>query len=333
MSLEPYDDEIIDAEIVDDAGPAEPEFEINVGVYAELDEDLYHRGVCAGGEESLSHSGMKTLLGKTPAHYRHEVDHRDERESNAAFDLGHAFHQRVLGVGAPIIEVRATDWRTNAAKAQRDEYRAAGYTPLLSKDYRRVMNMVDSFFEHLPYAAENLRHGAGHPEVSIFARDPDTKVMLRARLDWLTLDRRTIIDVKTAADADPYKFGKRAFDFGYYLQRAVYPFVAQLAGLPIEDMVFVQIESAPPYLPSITRLTADDVEFGMTQARRAIAMFAECQTTGRWPGYPVEPVTVSLPPWATRARTTAGQDLSLADPHSDASGLLDDLERIMANDQ
>ena len=71
---------------------------LQLGLTADVPEQLYHRGVI-DGEPSLSHSGMKTLLGKSPAHFRCEIDHPEDREQKKYFDLGSAVHAYALGAG------------------------------------------------------------------------------------------------------------------------------------------------------------------------------------------------------------------------------------------
>ena len=70
--------------------------QLQLGLTAGVPEALYHRGI-VDGEESLSHSGMKTILGRSLTHFRREVDHPEDRAQKRAFDLGSAAHAYVLG--------------------------------------------------------------------------------------------------------------------------------------------------------------------------------------------------------------------------------------------
>lgn len=273
------------------------------GVY-QLDEETYHGDPVPGG--SLSASGSKKLLPPScPAKYRHWADHG--QPAKAAFDLGHAAHALALGVGAPIVEIAEDSWRKKAAQEAANEARAAGATPLLTEDVERVHAMAAALREH-PLASvlfDPQRGGA--PEQSLFARDPETGVMRRARLDWLPPaqdGRRLVIpDYKTCASAEPGAIAKTLENFGYKIQAPWYLDLAVdlgLAGQLPPAFVFVFQEKDPPYVVTVAEPDEEALAWGRAAARRALALYRSCTETGRWPGYSDEVVTVGLPAWAIR---------------------------------
>ena len=291
------------------------------GIHHGLDEATYHRGIVAG-EPSLSHSGMKALLAKTASKFKWENDHHEEPNRDD-FDLGSATHTLVLGVGPEPYDMGVTDWRKPAVRAERERVKAAGLMPLKSQDYAKAHAMARSVLNH-QRAAELLRDGS--PEVSMFARDPDSNVMLRARLDWLRDDGR-IVDFKTAADANPAHFGRRALDFGYYIQDPTYRHIAEQCGIDVDGFEFVLVESEPPYDVSVCHLGPASKELGWMHAQQAIELFAECMTTGAWPGYPAESVEVDLPYWALRDIDLRNQSESDENPGINA-GIFEFLDSI-----
>jgi hypothetical protein len=270
----------------------------DAGVY-ELPEDLYHADPVPEG--SLSVSGAKKLLPPScPAIYRWEREHG--RPHKPAFSFGHAAHKLVLGVGADLVEVEADDWRTNAAKAIRDEALERGAVPLLSKDMRTVEAMAMALHQH-PIAAALLRADAGVPEASLFWRDDKTGVMRRGRLDWLPNarpDGRLIIpDYKTADSAEPGAFARSAAKYGYHMQAPWYLDGVEALNLA-EDAAFVFIvqEKTAPYLVSVVELDSLALRIGRERNRQAIDTYLECRTTDTWPGYADDVTLVSLPRWA-----------------------------------
>lgn len=265
------------------------------GLIFDLDEGIYHVGIVAG-EPSLSHSGMKTLLTKTAARFRFQTDHRDRSDVRPEFELGSAVHSLVLGAGPGLLDMEVTDWRSPKVRAEAAAARTEGLIPLRSQDYAKAHAMAAAVAKHAR-AAELLRDG--RPEVSAFARDPGTGVMLRARFDWLRDDGR-LVDFKTAADASPDRFARRALDFGYYIQDAAYRAVAEWCGVDVAGFEFVLVESEPPYEVSVCHLGPASVELGGLHARKAIDLYAECVASGEWPSYPDESVEVDLPGWALR---------------------------------
>ncbi len=286
---------------------------LKLGMTAGVPEDLYHQGI-VDGESSLSHSGMKTLLGKTPFHFRHEVLHPEDRVQKKSFDLGSAAHAYVLGAGAEqIAEIRKggndahpfgtgepyDDFRTKDAQTKRDLAYAMNLTPILAKDVERVHAMVAELRRH-PLASELLAPGSGTPEVSAFVRDPESGVLLRARFDWLRNDNRAI-DFKTVGRlADPRSFSKAAFEYGYFLQDPTYRHVAALCDYSIEEFHFVLQETTPPYAVSVCHLGPATLELGRLKMRQAIALYAACVAAGEWPAYSQESVEVDVPFWALR---------------------------------
>lgn len=312
---------------------------------AGVPEALYHRGI-VDGEPSLSHSGMKTLLGKTPAHFRHEVDHPEDRTQKKSFDLGSAAHAYVLGAGQDMIaEIRRgggddehpfgtgepyEDFRTKDAQTKRDLAYSLDLVPILARDTERVHAMVAALMRH--ERAAELLTAPGTSEVSAFVRDPETGVLLRARFDRLRGDG-LIVDYKTGVTADPVAFSKRAFDYGYYLQDPTYRHVLQLCDVEPAGFEFVLQETTPPYEVAVVHLEEPTRALGTLRMRLAIEIFAECSQTGVWPGYPAESVGVDVPLWALRAagiQTNSTSSELSGDSTTDVSGLLDDLERILA---
>ena len=312
--------------------------QLQLGLTAGVPEALYHRGI-VDGEPSLSHSGMKTLLGRTPLHYRHEVDHPEDRVEKRSFDLGSAAHAYILGSDAGIAEIRMgapTDehpygsgpaydsYRTKDAQTKRDRAYAEDLTPILARDVSRVQAMVQALRSHAR-AAELLEAGSGIPEVSGFARDPESGVLLRARFDWLRHDG-IAVDYKSAGrTADPATFGRLAWDYGYFLQDPTYRHVAALCDASISEFHFVIQETSPPFAVSVTHLGPATLELGRRRMREAITRFSECVAAGVWPGYPDASVEVDVPYWALRDLETVPGDDDEAVIDSAALQLLESL--------
>jgi hypothetical protein len=84
------------------------------GLIHGMSDAVYH-----GGPE-LSSSAMKTLL-DSPARYQHE---RANRVEKSAYDLGHAVHAKILGAGLDVAVLDFPDYRTKAARDERDGARA-----------------------------------------------------------------------------------------------------------------------------------------------------------------------------------------------------------------
>ena len=267
------------------------------GIY-DLPADVYHRDPVPGG--SLSASGSRKLLPPhCPAAYRYEREHKPIPTKE--FSFGHAAHKLILGVGPEIVVVEADNWRTSAAQEQRDDAIAGGQTPLLTRDYEIVKAMAKALREH-PVASALFEPGSGKAEQSLFWRDPETSIWCRSMLDWLRNPgpgRLVVPDYKTAVSASPVEFEKALDNYDYYRQAAWYLDAVHVLGLADHPaFVFVVQEKTPPYLVSVFEPDSLALEAGRHYNRQARLVFAECQESGRWPGYSDEVELISLPPWA-----------------------------------
>ena len=165
----------------------------------------------------------------------------------------------------------------------------AGKTILKADEWHRVAGMTQALKSELPIQ-KILR--SGKPEVSIFALDPETGVLLKGRLDWVapeyTLDLKTFsltgdktID-KTVADAIYWR--------GYYRQAYYYDLIRRLALKEDHgraDFVMAFVESDAPHETRIKRLlpkVGGEVNMYWEQARivvrDSIRLYARCME--RW---------------------------------------------------
>ncbi len=274
------------------------------GVY-DLPIEEYHRDPVAGG--SLSCSGSRRLIPPScPAKFRWHADHPGEDHA-PHFDVGSAAHKLVLGEGAEIVVIDAADWRTKAAKEQRDAAYAAGQTPLLAADYEVVEAMAEALRAH-PIAGRMFIPGKGKPEQTLIWRDERTGIMRRALLDWLPNAGRVFPDYKTALSAWPEDFRNPADRYGYAQQAAWYLDGVKALGLAGDDAAFVFVvqEKEAPYLVSVIELDQLSLRIGAQRNRQALSIFQWCTETGEWPGYGDDVSLVSLPNWTL---ATEGADL------------------------
>lgn len=263
------------------------------GVY-DIGDDEYHHDPTPTG--SLSSTEIRRLL-DAPAKFdwarRNGTEHKD------VFDFGSAAHSLVLGVGRPIVVLEHDDWRSKAARDERDDAYRNDYIPLLRKDWERVEAMAAALRLH-PLASALLNPDRGQPEQSAFWFD---RVWRRARFDWLPdvdPNRRLIIpDYKTANRADTRSFARSAASFGYHIQAAHYLAGAK-ATLNVAEPAFVFIvqEKDPPYLVNVVELDPYALQIGAALVEQAVDIYLRCTETGKWPGYGTEVNQACLPRWA-----------------------------------
>jgi hypothetical protein len=252
------------------------------GIFAGISNADYHRNPALGS------TSLKTLATKTPAHYQHDKAHP---KTSDAFDLGTVVHSIILEGDASGVEVCPfSAWTTKAAKDSRDEARAAGKIPLLTKDWLQVLNMRDAVMAH-PVARDLFTNHEA--EQSVFW-DEDG-LMLKCRPDaWKP---GLLIDLKTTRDANPNEFGKTAHEYGYHQSAAHYIDGVKAATGEELPFHFVLVEKSAPYLVSVVELDVEAVNIGRQLNDRAKRIYRECVETDTWPGYPNADL-IGLPMWA-----------------------------------
>lgn len=271
------------------------------GVY-DITNSQYHSDPVPGG--SLSSSGARKLIAPScPALFKYERENPPAPKDT--FDFGSAAHTVVLGKGDQLAIIDASDWKTKAAREERDEAREEGKIPILFEDYLVVEAMAAQIRNH-EFAAKLLAPAAGSPERALFWKDGS--IWRRALLDWLRdprPDRRTIItDYKTARAADEDSFAKDMANYGYHQQADWYIDAVKALGLDGNGQppvfLFIVQEKKAPYLVNVIQPDPTALAIGAYLNREALRTYKECTASGVWPGYGNEPKVVSLPAYVER---------------------------------
>lgn len=237
--------------------------EIEPGIYASMPEEEYH---AAAG---LSCSGMKQLA-VSPLNYWHHNLNPDRQPPEETYPqrFGKAVHCRLLEPARfsqsyavkrtpedyPGCLVTADDMKAwlaeqglpaTAKKKQEliDRIMAQGSYPpiwdllrddqgdavLLNRDEMAALDHLAAVVDADPYASAAL--SGGLPEVSFFVREPETGVVLKARMDYVRPS--ATFDLKTFSNARGKRTDKAVFDAIYYenyhLQAVAYHTIRDLA--------------------------------------------------------------------------------------------------------
>jgi hypothetical protein len=278
---------------------------------------------------------LKLAISKSPAHaYAAYIDKdAPPRADSAAFRIGSAVHCMLLEsdqfdaqfITPPADAPRKpTDAQRNAAKPSEatlaaiafwDDYaaRAADRTELTASEYAMAVQLYGSISSH-PALAAWFTGPSPLNELTLTWTDPATGAPCKGRLDAVRLlpDHIRILDLKSAAEADPPTFGRSALNYGYLLQGAFYrdgldscrQSLAEHLGLPpdaLNDLPivfeFIAAEKAYPWLVARYFLTEEQVQIGRDQYLRALAAVLAADATGYWPGYDHAALPLELPPW------------------------------------
>jgi hypothetical protein len=274
------------------------------GVYNITNEE-YHSDPCT--VPSLSRGTLVDLLYKSPAHAfaNHPRFTPQKPDNDKKYDIGQSAHGLFLEGIDKCVVVHADDWRTKAAKEQRDAAYAEGKTPLLAKQYDEVVEMVREAKASLATSEIGIQidDEDGKSEQSIFWIEGN--IWLRVRPDWNQVSPAMIIDYKTSESANPEAFCRKAISLGYDIQEALYKrgFRAIYGIEP--RFVFMVQEITKPYLCSFISLDPQFQDEARKKVERGINLWKYCIQTNDWFGYPTRVCHVEMPAWAMNWESTA----------------------------
>lgn len=258
-----------------------------VGIYCGMPADEYRRA------RGLSCS---TFNGPTPAHWR-----LPSKPATAAMRLGTLAHCAVLEPEE--LDKRyyrlpsglRFDSRTTAFKAAQE---AAGDREIVKpEEYDEALRLRDAVAANAT-AAQLLSGTADCAEVSAFAQDPETSLLMKCRPDWINPALGVLIDLKTAITAEPKEWGRKAAGLEYHFREAWYRQCWQMAGgFDVAGFVFVVVEKESAFV-ALYELPPEAIQAGERIMRQRLDTYSVCQVTGQWPGYSDLIETITWPTWA-----------------------------------
>lgn len=269
------------------------------GLVPDMDEDWYHMDPVQGG--SLSVTSSKLLLPPScPAIFKYRREH--PKPPTDSMQLGTVVHGLILRTGQEVAVIQHDDYRTKAAREQRDAALADGQVPMLYGDFIKAQAIAQAVRDH------DITGGLfaeGDAEQSVFWQDSEFGIWLRMRMDHATFfdGLPTIVDFKTTADVSPDSFAKSCADYGYYRQDPWYrEGWATVLGCDPDDIDFILavVQTEQPHLVMTYRLLPEHVDLGREQNRIAREVYRDCVKADIWPAWSESVEDLPLPGWAVR---------------------------------
>lgn len=250
--------------------------------------------------EAVNYSTAKYSL-KSPLAYRHVVD--NGTKTTGPMTLGSACHVGVLEPER--FERDVVIWNEPTKKGDKVAPRNggawehfkrlnAGKIILLQDEHDGVCSMRDAVRSD-PVAAPFLERGEA--EVAMVWTDPETGLLCKGRVDWITSglfdgDRfvsdpngePVIVGLKTAAEAGARMFAKQAARLYYHLQWAMYQEGYRVLTGRTPHMVEIAVESEPPHDTVAYEIGLDVTGPGLVLYHEALETIARCRKQGSWPG-------------------------------------------------
>lgn len=276
---------------------------------------------------SLNQSLAKVLLDQSPLHafYEHprlcppEIEDEQEKYDKTKA-IGNAAHSLLIGRGKEIAIAPFANWQKKDAQAFKAKAIEDGNEPIIASHYERAVTLVQNTRRSLAAVGwhDAFTPDQGFGEV-VLAWQEDG-LWLRCMIDWLTLDRRVIYDLKsTAASAAPHAIPNKMCDDGWDVQAAMIE-----RGLDVLDpdnagrrrFRFIAQENYAPFAMTPCEIPESSLTLGRRKLAAAIQIWRRCYEANEWPGYPLEP---TLPLYPTYAETRwLEREIALAD-----AGLID----------
>lgn len=259
-------------------------------VIKDMPNDVYH------AHDSISKSGLDLIL-RSPAHYKF----REYMEPSRAMEIGTAIHTALL---EPDRFAKEYVLLKDVKDRRTSEYKQAvsvhgSERVLVAGEADNVAGMQAAVFAH-PVASSWLAL-PGHAELSMFAKDPETGVVVRIRPDYLT-EYGSIVDIKKTQDARQDAFSKSISTYRYHVQAAFYMDVYQwVTGERAESFRFIAIEEKMPHACMVYKLDDLSIAEGRRLYRQALNTYADCLASGEWKSYDCDSEEIiSLPDWEIR---------------------------------
>lgn len=261
------------------------------GLRADLS-SVYHSGIRHTPTRALSYSGIKVLLEKTPLDF---ITPRDKKSDEMGF--GTIVHKMALGKGGEFEVSPFDDYRTKDARAWRDDCIMNNRIPIKADKFADASAMAKIIQERIKRAIDGAIYETEVPFFWI-----ENGIWFSGMLDVWCAERFTVIDPKTTGNV--HDFQREIVKFNYHIQSALYrrgldAIFPENAGR--HQFKILPIATEPPYGSRLINISEAWRTGADMDINRAARIFAECERTGVWPGYPDEE-TMDEPSWQAKLR-------------------------------
>lgn len=242
----------------------------------------------------------------SPEKFKYFLEHPVEQTPAMAF--GSACHKATLEpedfgneyAVAPNVDKRTKEGKETWAKFIEEN---EGKT-VISIDDVAVIGEMKMALCDCPLARK-LIYGKGESEVPFFWTDKETGEKCKVKVDRLVKFNRKwyVIDYKTTACAETFRFNSDIFKMGYFMQAAMYTEgvmkAKKLKKRP--GFLFVAQEKKPPYSVNVIEVSEEVMGAGIAKFHQLIDKYHECRVLDKYPGYVGDiPNDAFLPTWMER---------------------------------
>ena len=251
-----------------------------------------------GDQPTLSAGLAQTLLTRSPLHakWSHPRLSPDyETQEKTVYDIGTSAHALLLeGSDKCIAWMHYDDYRKKEAQEAKAAARLQGLTPVLAKYQKPLGDMVEAAKAYISKTELAGIFDNGEPEIT--GLWDERGVWCRMRIDWLSKDRRVMLNYKTARSAQPDQFIRAMPGLGYDLSAVFYERGMKMLGHDAQEFFFAQ-EITPPYACSLVGLSPALRDIAERKRDFAMTLWAGCLKDNKWNGYPSRICYAEPTPW------------------------------------
>jgi hypothetical protein len=259
---------------------------------------------------AVRNSLLKTLIQKSPAHYKYELD--NPRQPTPAMIAGEAIHAAALEpklfkentVVQPIFEGRTAKGEITTsmnAKEVREQYDRWHFKMtnenkrIVTQDqYDNIAGVLKSLANH-PGAVRLMSDG--YAEESFIWQDPETGLWCKSRPDFYR-EGHLVVQLKSTEDAKWESFRKDIVNNGYHIGAAMeMDALTAVMGRPFDEYIIIAVERSAPWGVQCFQLGERTLQEGQELFYKGLKTLKQCQDTGIFPAYADDVVYTDIPDW------------------------------------
>jgi len=221
--------------------------------------------------EGIHYSTLKELL-ISPKHYKYKLENPEP--SSASQVIGRAIHAAALDpeefARSFYLYEGKLDRRTKEGK---EVIAAAGEREIVGLEVSEAAVAIQMA---VPELSKCLKENA------IFFNLMD--LSFKAKIDAYDEGSGIIYDLKTTADIKPQAFIRSIFNYGYYLQAALYWKAVAMTGNDVKAYRIIAAEKEAPYDVAVYELDQEYLAYGGRELDRLLDVLKTAQTFDHWGG-------------------------------------------------
>jgi hypothetical protein len=263
------------------------------GIQHNLGRRYYENGASPTNSTGMVSKSMLWAFNQSP----YKWFYGPPMKSTPAMEFGTLVHDLLLSPGDcdKYVTSPYDSYRTNEAKAWRDEQIAAGKSVVTKDDLGRARNIEQCLRDH----PQMIGLGSYASEVAVYGKIGSTQC--RGMIDivpeeegYHLVDLKTTSNIGTAADVQ-----RTILNRGYHWQAAMYLDLWNAATNEDRDkFMFIFVEVDAPHEIAILTLAPELIAHGRNEYLAAIKRYQNCLSTGIWPGAIGNDVLeVGVPAW------------------------------------